>query len=94
MERMTVPLALPRDLLGAMDISPPHLESRLRELIALELFREGVISTGKASEVLEISKLEFIHLLAQRGIPYFTESTQELSADVDNLERLLENNSP
>jgi len=75
-----------------MDISPAHLEPRLRELIALELFREGLISTGKGAEVLEISKLEFIRLLAQRGIPYFTESAEELIADVDTLEQLLGKN--
>jgi len=89
MDKMTIPLALPRDLLGAMDIPTAHLEPRLRELIALELFREGLISTGKAAEVLEISKLDFIRLLAQRGIPYFTESLQELTEEVDNLEHFL-----
>ena len=67
MDRMTIPFALQRDLLGTMDIPAAHLEPRLRELIALELFREGLISTGKAAEVLDISKLEFIRLLAQRS---------------------------
>ena len=89
---MTIPLTLPRDLLGAMDIPPARLEPRLRELIALELFQEGLISTGKGAEILEISKVEFIRLLAQHEIPYFTESAEELIADVDTLEQLLGKN--
>ena len=32
---------LPRDLLGALDVPGAQMEARLRELIALELFREG-----------------------------------------------------
>jgi predicted HTH domain antitoxin len=92
LETITIPLALPRDLLGAMDIPHARLEPRLRELIALELFREGLISTGKGAEILEISKLGFIRLLAQHEIPYFTESAEELTSDVDNLEQLLGKN--
>ena len=62
----------------------------MRELIALELFREGRISSGKGAELLGVSKLEFIHLLARREIPYFTESSEELAAEVVTLEQLLD----
>ena len=50
MSTLTVALNLPRDLLGALDIPQVQLETRLRELIALELFREGRISSGKGAE--------------------------------------------
>ena len=89
MSTVTVALDLPRDLLGALDVPQAQLEARLRELIALELFREGRISSGKGAELLGISKLEFIYLLAQHRIPYFTESPEELVAEVATLERLL-----
>ncbi len=89
MSTLTVALDLPRDLLGALDVPQAQLETRLRELIALELFREGCISTGKGAELLGISKLEFICFLAQYGIPYFTESPEELVDEVAALERLL-----
>ena len=49
---MTVALELPRDLLGALEVPQTQLEARLRELIALELFREGRISSGKGAELL------------------------------------------
>ena len=88
MSTLTVALDLPRDLLGALDVPQAGLEARLRELIALELFREGRISSGKGAELLGISKLEFIHLLAQHGLSYFTESPQELAAEVTMLEQV------
>jgi len=88
MDTLTVSLQLPRDLLGALEVPQGELEARLRELIALQLFREGRISSGKGAELLGVSKLAFIKLLAQHGLPYFTESPEELVAEVKMLERL------
>ncbi len=82
MDTMTVPIELPRDLLGLLDVPLEHLAPRLRELIALELFREGRVSSGKGAEMAGMSKLAFIRLLSQRGTSYFTETAEELKADV------------
>jgi len=81
-----VALQLPRDLLAALDVPFSQLEPRLRELIALELFREGLVSCGKGAELLGLSKLDFVQLLAQRGLYYFTESPDELADDIRALE--------
>lgn len=89
MSTLTVSLELPRDLLGALNVPAGRAETRLRELIALELFREGRISSGKGAELLGVSKWEFIQLLARHGVPYFTESPGELAAEVATVERLL-----
>jgi len=89
MSTVTVSLEFPRDLLGALEVPQEQLEARLRELIALQLFREGRISSGKGAELLGLSKLEFIELLARHGLSYFTESPQELAAEVKMLEQLL-----
>ena len=89
MNKLTVNLQLPRDLIGILDVVEVQVETRIMELIALELFREERISSGKAAELTGKSKLEFIHLLAQYGIPYFTESSDELEADVAMLDKIL-----
>jgi predicted HTH domain antitoxin len=89
MDTLTVKIKLPRDLLGALDIPEARLESRLKELIAVELFREERISSGKGAEMLGISKGEFIQLLAQYGVCYFAESPEELATGVATVERLL-----
>jgi len=89
MNTLRVALDLPRDLLGALDVPKGQLEFRVRELIALELFREGRISSGKGAELLKISKIDFVRLLSRYDIPYFTESPEEVSAEVENLERLM-----
>ncbi len=89
MQELTVSLNLPRDLLGVLDVAETSLENRLREIIALELFREGLISSGKGGELLGKTKWDFIQLLARHNIPYFNETPEELVAEVANLEQLL-----
>jgi predicted HTH domain antitoxin len=86
---LKISLELPRDLLGALNVPETGLSTRLKELIALELFREGRISSGKGAELLGLSKAEFIQLLARYNINYFTESPAELIAEVAALEQLL-----
>ena len=90
MSKLTVNLQLPRDLLGALDIPEPQLEAHILELVALELFRQERISTGKAAGLLGISKWEFIQLLAQHNILYFNESSAELAAEVATAQTVLE----
>lgn len=62
----------------------------LCERFVVQLFCEGRISSGKAAELLGISKLEFVQLLARHGLPYFTETPDELVAEVRTLEQLVE----
>ena len=90
MDTMTVSLDFPRDLLGALDVSPANVETRLRELIALGLFREGRISSGKGAELLVVSKMDFIRLLSRNGISYFTETPDELQSDIAALENIFD----
>ena len=90
MSSLTVSLDLPRDLLGALNVTEQQLGPRIKELVALELFREGTISSGKGAELLGISKLAFIGLLARHDVPYFTQSSEELRDEVKTLEALLE----
>ena len=65
------------------------MAEHLQTLIAIALFREGKISTGKGAELLDISKLAFVQLLAQQDVTYFTELPEELVNEVTQLRQLL-----
>jgi predicted HTH domain antitoxin len=93
MSTLTVSLNFPHEILGTMSVPETRLAQRLYELIALELFREGIISAGKGGELVGISKAEFIQLLAKYNIPYFNQSPEELVAEVNLLEYLLSENT-
>jgi predicted HTH domain antitoxin len=53
-----------------------------REMIVFELYRRGLASSGKAAELLGISRLEFIQRASELGIPYFRFTEGEWRAEV------------
>jgi predicted HTH domain antitoxin len=77
---LKVEIELPQNLLAALDIPESELGRQAREWVLLELFQEGKISSGKAAEILGLSKAQFLDLLSQRNLPY-------LDADLTDLER-------
>ncbi len=87
MNTLNVEMEFPRDILGVLDVPENQIGNKLRELIVLELVRNGRISTGKGAEILNISKFEFIGILAKNDIPYFTESPEEMERRVAVAER-------
>jgi len=64
------------------------IKRTVRELIVLELYRRGMISSGKAAELLEMSRWAFIHHASQLGIPYFSMSEDEWAAERTRSETL------
>ncbi len=83
MNTLNVEMEFPRDILNVLDVSENQIGNKLRELIVLELVRNGRISTGKGAEILNMSKFEFIGILSKNDIPYFTESPEELERQVE-----------
>jgi predicted HTH domain antitoxin len=53
-----------------------------RELIVLELYRRGTISSGRAAELIGMGKREFIQYSGRLGIPFFNYSPDELAAEL------------
>ena len=93
MPSLNVNLVLPSDLLVALNVSEAGLSEKIKQCVAFELLREGFISTGKAADLLDISKFDFIQLLAHQNISYFTESPEELGSQVLAVEKLLNEGS-
>ena len=87
---ITLELALPLDIVGLLDVPLAWMPQKTLELVALELYREGRISAGKAAELAGMRKVEFIELLSRMGIDYLDQSHDELAADVATIEGLLQ----
>lgn len=48
-----------------------------REFIILELYRRGTVSSGKAAELLAMSRLEFVRYASRLGISFFDMTEDE-----------------
>lgn len=86
MRRRTI--TLDDELLGVLSLLDQPLEQAVRELIALELYRRGTISSGKAAQLLGMTKREFIQYSGKLGIPFFRLSDEELDAEIERVRSL------
>jgi predicted HTH domain antitoxin len=78
---------LPERDIGEGQLHRPVKEAA-RELIVLELYRQGEASSGKAAELLGMERGEFIRYSSARGIPYLQISGEELRREVEDSQAL------
>jgi predicted HTH domain antitoxin len=84
----TISLDLEADLVALLRQSNQPVERAARELMVLELYRRGTISSGKAAQLLGMSRVEFIQYASRLGIPYFTMTEDEWKNERTQSERL------
>lgn len=81
-------LELDADIVALLEAQNRPIEEAARELIVLELFREGQLSGGRAAEILHLSRQDFIRRASDRGILYFQFDAEELQREVRASESL------
>ncbi|GAB6101011.1 UPF0175 family protein [Thermococcus atlanticus] len=81
-------VSLPQDLARILRVSEKELPRAVRIYLALELYREGMVSLGKAAEIAGVSRWEVMEILALKGIPLQYDE-EDLKEDIETLERLL-----
>ena len=74
-------LDLEEDLIALLYQLNQPLEKSVREMIVLELYRRGAISSGKAAELLHMSRIEFIRHASELGIAFFDMTGDEWDAE-------------
>ena len=62
------------------------LDSFVKELVVLELYRRHMISSGKAAELLEMERFEFVRYASRLGIPFLDMSADELHEELAHLQ--------
>ena len=51
------------------------------ELMVMELYRRRQLSSGKAAEILNMERFEFIRYAARQGIAFFDMSDEEFASE-------------
>jgi predicted HTH domain antitoxin len=83
-----VQVELEQDLVDLLEELQRPVQQAARELIVLELYRQGEISSGKAAELLGLGREQFIRQASERGIPYFQLDGEELQRELDASKKL------
>jgi len=84
----TVQIDFEDDLLALLHQFNQPVQRAARELIVLELYRRGAISSGKAADLLGMARWEFVHHASHLGIPYFSLTEDEWEAERTRSETL------
>ncbi len=87
MELIEVKIKIPSEV--DVLVKPRKLEDELKLLIALELYREGRVSLGKAAEIAGLSLREFLYELRSRSIP-LNYDLEELEQDLKIVRELVD----
>ena len=79
---------IPDDLWVILKIDKKDIPKAVKLYLAIELYREGKISLGKASEIAGITKEDMMEVLSRKKIP-INYDVDDLKEDVEKLEGLL-----
>jgi predicted HTH domain antitoxin len=75
----TVTLEIPAEFAGSFGNTDEEVERNARLELAIEMYREGKWSTGKAARFVGMARLDFMDLLRDRKVPlpYTKEMVEE-----------------
>lgn len=82
----TMTLDIPEEFLVGVKIPRNRLQADLKRELALQLYRENMISFANAHRLANMSKLEFHYLLGERQIPRQYD-VEDYKKDLENLSR-------
>jgi predicted HTH domain antitoxin len=81
MSTTTITFALPEDIVQNLSFDQVALLGLAREALLVRLYDLGEVSSGRAAEILGISRRAFLDLLGQYGVSVFA-AEHDLEADV------------
>jgi predicted HTH domain antitoxin len=84
----TVPVELPSALLKAANLEERNLSQEAARLLALELYREGKVSLGRAAELCQTPLAAFVDFAAKHGVPPLRYSSEDLEEERRSTDRL------
>jgi len=83
-----VNLELPADLVSAAKLDRGNVSHEAARLIALELFRDGAVSLGRAAELCHAPLAAFMDFAASQGVPPLNYGIEQLEEDRRTLAKL------
>lgn len=71
-------------VLAALHQARPEFTRELRLAAAVKWYERGMVSQGRAAEIADLSRAEFIDALGRFGVSPFQTSAEELLAEAND----------
>ena len=81
----SVTIQLPDEIPRSLHRSPHELEKDIKLAAAIDWYRQGLISQGRAAELAGIARAAFLDALAARKIDVMHVDLGELRREIDDL---------
>ena len=81
----SVTIQLPDELPSSLHRSPNELEKDIKLAAAIDWYRQGLISQGRAAELAGLPRAGFLDALAARKIDVIHLDADELKQEMDDL---------
>lgn len=75
-------LEYPDDLPGLVHLTPEELAAQVRLMAAVKMFEIGKLSSGKAAELAQLSRAEFLEACGRYRVSPFNYSTDEFGVEL------------
>ena len=79
-----VQLDIPEEVLISLKETPETISQELSMLAAVKLFELGKLSSGRAAQLANVSRIEFLNLIGRYKVSPFALSPEDLEQDVLN----------
>ena len=87
MSDVAVEVRVPKEILD-YGLQADDIQRHVLEWLAISLFKDDRISSGKAARLLGLTRIEFLALLQRRGVAYVDYSPTELSDELASVRSL------
>ncbi len=88
MKKITIPVSISSDIFVALNKSKEELKIQFQTIIAVELFKEGKLTIGKAVQLSGLNRYEFERILTDNNIPISKIPLEQVISDIDKMKDL------
>lgn len=83
-----VEIDVPEEIVPYTVLEDKNAQITRNAMLVYPYIKSGVVSHGRAAEMLGLHKIELIALYSKFGLPYFDETEEEFEEDLEALKKL------
>ncbi len=89
----TVTVEVPHSAFSALRLSPKEFAQEMPIAAAILWYHQGLISQGKAAEIADLSRADFLDAVFRAGVPACQVTAEELREELESWQRLSDESS-